>query len=155
MALRFFSVVHVCLLAVLIAPTAGAQVRNVTPTRGVVVFSQRESELAKAAGSGDEAAIGRLLAADFEQHAASGDGQTRDAWLQAQRGAAAPAFEHMTVYDYGTVAVATFTTGDTSGARNAVVDVWRSQGSGWQLQLRFVAPAPAAPPGDIKPDGKG
>jgi hypothetical protein len=155
MAGRSFLAIPACLLAVLIAPAAGAQWRSVSPTRGVVVFSQLESDLARAAASGDAAGTARLIAADFEQHAGTGDGQARDAWLQAQRGAAAPAFEHMTVYDYRTVAVATFTTGDTSGVRTAVVDVWRNQGSGWQLQLRFVSPAPAAPPDDVKPDGKG
>lgn len=120
------------------------------------MFGQLESELARAVHDGDHANIDRLLAGDFEQRDAATVERPRPRaeWLAAEAGRSAATPSGMAVHDYGEVAVASFHA-DSGSTHAAIVDVWRRHGDGWQLQLRFVAPAVEAPQEDAKPDGKG
>ncbi|HSR65624.1 MAG TPA: hypothetical protein VLM17_08515 [Xanthomonadaceae bacterium] len=151
--MRMFPRTCCVLLWAFLACPATAQ--QVSPTRGVVVFSQLEGELATAVGGGDQPGVDRLLSAEFEQRAATAPDQPqpRAEWLAERKGAAAWTPTRMAVHDYGDIAVASFVA-EGGAARSTVIDIWRRHGADWQLQLRFVAAAPAEAPQDARPDGK-
>lgn len=151
---RIRAAAGVALAAACLAPAFAQQP---SPTRGVVVFTELETDLARAVHDGDHARVDRLLAPDFEQRDAARveTPEPRAEWLAAQAGAPVASASGMAVHDYGDIAVASFHA-DSGTTQAAVVDVWRRQGNGWQLQLRFTAPAGANAPRDAgKPDGKG
>jgi hypothetical protein len=135
-------------------------------SRAAKIFSENEQALDDALRNHDEAELAKLLAADFELRRAENPGEPvpRADWLklaapdpQSHRG-------QMTVHDHGEIAIASFRRVQPSaGAEQPesqayVVDVWKKQGQGWQLLTRYeskLAPADAAEPNDVAPDGKG
>ena len=112
------------------------------PTRFVKVFLGLENQLAGAARSHDEAALSKLLAANFEQRdgAAPGRPLPRAEWLQLDH----PAVDisQMAVHEYGNVAVVSF----AEATQHAfIVDVWSKTGDDYALSVRYASAAAAMP----------
>ncbi|MDB6163893.1 MAG: hypothetical protein JWL98_1325 [Xanthomonadaceae bacterium] len=133
-----------------------------TPTRGMVMFSALEKELGTAVGSGRLQDVDRLLASDFEQRDAVTPDRPlpRAEWLKGHPyQQSSPAISHMTVHDYGSLAVVSFI---ASGLRSSdtarptfVVDVWRSEAGSWQLKVRYRSQtAVPTETQDQRPSGK-
>lgn len=137
--------------AVIAAPPAGAEEpargRVQTVTRLVKIFLDKEAALGEAARSGNAAALGALLTDDFELRAGARAASPipRDDWLREvlRTRDAGGEVSRMAVHDFGSVAVASFNQGSSSGAM-FVVDVWRQQGSDWKLAVRYASPAGAS-----------
>jgi hypothetical protein len=134
-------------------------------SRSVMVFSQLEQSLDAALSGNDQAAQEKLLAADFELRPASNPGvpMARAEWLKGDKPSANSEMSQMAVHDHGTLAIASFLRStpsdqpDQPAKLTFVVDVWKKQGSDWQLDTRYEADAgsASATEEDVKPDGKG
>jgi hypothetical protein len=115
-----------------------------TVTRSVKLFLERESALAEAIRGADAATLDKSLAEDFELRAGARAGRPvpRADFLREVRRSRDGGGEiaAMAVHDLGDVAVVSFTQGNRGGAL-FVVDVWRKQGSDWQLAIRYASPA--------------
>ena len=155
------SPIRTCALVLLtacctLAGPSFAQGRVMTVTRQVAQFSQAEHALADALRNADVAATDHLLAADFELRDGASPNQPtpRAQWIAAAHPDAA--VEQMAVHDYGDVVVVSFVNRtDKPASARYVVDVWRRQGSDWQLAVRYqtaLGATKAARP--IKPSGK-
>lgn len=142
------------------APDAGFGSRPVAiSTRLVAVFSALENELGEARERGDNAALERLLAVDFEQRSAAAPGQPlpRDAWMARKSTGDVAETHDMAVHDHGTVAVVSFASRPGGrGPASFVVDVWKKEADAWQLSTRYVSalPGAAARPAATRPTGK-
>ncbi len=134
-----------------------------TLTRTAVLFSQLESELSLALRDKDDKALGKLLAADFEQRNASHPGQPmpRADWLKLQAPSADATIDQIAVHDFGDTAVVSFEMEEPAAGKAAtrstrmLVDVWRKSGQNWQLAVRYQSPASLLKAADRQPDGKG
>ena len=151
----FAPILLVACCALLIGPSS-AQGRIMTVTRQVAQFSQAEHALSDALRNADAAATDHLLAADFELRDGASPNQPtpRAQWIAATHPDAA--LEQMAVHDYGEVAVVSFVNRSDKPASAAyVVDVWRKQGTDWQLAVRYQAALQAGKvKRDTKPTGK-
>lgn len=135
------------LLALSSAPwrAAHAQTSAVpTVTRLVKMFLDLEGRLMQAQRDGDNAALGALLADDFEQRSAPQPGVpvARAEWLShAKRNAAAQAgrIEQMAAHDHGNVVVVSFLVHPDSGKPQFIVDTWAKSGDGWKLAVRYAS----------------
>lgn len=115
-----------------------------TPVRTLTVvrFGDLERRLASSA---DAAARAQFLTDDFEERecAAPGTPVPRDQWL------ALPApkfsFTQEAVHDYGDTAVYS-ALGTTKVKKFGLVDVWKKQGDGWKLAVRYRCPATGSKP---------
>jgi len=134
-----FAVAIGCSATVLFAQQPG---RIMTVTRGVTVFTNLEHQLDDALQARNEAALTRLLAANFEQRNATAPSAPvpRADWLQHTSRPAE--ISQMAVHEYGDVAVVSF----LDAAQSAfVVDVWKKTGDDYQLSVRYASAAAAAP----------
>ena len=115
--------------------------RVMTLTRTVKTFSELENQLDDARRSHDETALGKLLAANFEQRSGAAPAQPipRGDWL-AQPPAERTEIGQMAVHEYGNVAVVSF----ADAAQHAfVVDVWNKTDDHYALSVRYVSTASA------------
>ena len=129
------------------SPPAGpdaATGRVATVTRLVKLFLEKEASLGAAVRDADAAALGRLVADDFELRAGarSASPVPRAEWLRELLRTRDPGGEigGMAVHDLGAVAVASFVQEGARG-RIFIVDVWRGHGSDWKLAVRYASPA--------------
>jgi hypothetical protein len=161
------------LVALSIASLAGTamtaraedQIKNVSMTRSMLVFSDLEKSLAKAISKHDQAATDTLLSADFELRPGEHPGEptTRSDWLADAASGQLGDIEELSVHDHGDVAVASFvrtvaaSDNPTNLIRSYVIDVWKKQDNDWQLVTRYQSELPAveAPTEDVAPTGKG
>jgi len=115
-----------------------------TITRSVKLFQERETALADAIRKADASALDKLLTEDFELRAGARAGRPvprADYLHEVMRSRdAGGEIATMAVHDLGDVAVVSFTQGNRGGSL-FVVDVWRKQGSDWQLAIRYASPA--------------
>ena len=124
-----------------------------TVTRLVKQFLDLETTLANDIRSGKKEAVDKLVADDFELRVASmpGNPTPRDEWLRrlAEQPAPPARLEQMAVHDYGNVAVVSFLQAAMAGQKRdpardiATVDVWKRNGDGWVLAVRYAGPAGA------------
>jgi len=121
-------------------------------SRLVQRFASLEGELADQAHSHNEAGLGKLLAADFEQRDATAPGRPlpRADWMRSALGKPIPGGEpsQMAVHDYGNVAVVSFL---DAAQHLYVVDVWSKTADTYALSVRYasatgVAETPTAQP---------
>lgn len=126
---------------------ADAPLRVPTVTRSVKLFLERETALSDAVRSADAGALDKLLTEDFELRAGARAGQPvprADFVREMMRSRdAGGEIASMAVHDLGDTAIVSFTQGNRGGAL-FVVDVWRKQGSDWQLAIRYASPAGSA-----------
>jgi hypothetical protein len=123
--------------------------RTPTVTRLVQAFGDLEGRLDAAARAGDNQALDRLLAADFELRNAALPGVPLPRARFIERMQAQPAAtgrtEQMAVHDFGATAVVSFVVRhDSDAASLFVVDVWGKVGSDWQLEVRYAGPGGTA-----------
>jgi len=131
-------------------PTGG---RVPTVTRQVKAFTELEGALDAGVRSGNAAAVGKMLAEDFEMRAASmpGNPTPRAEWIRLALANPGPPvrIEQMAVHEFGTVAVVSFMQRPSSKPKHdpsldvATVDVWRRAGDAWVLAVRYSGPAGA------------
>jgi len=117
--------------------------RVMTLTRTVKTFSELENQLDDARRSHDETALGKLLAANFEQRngTAPAAPTPRADWL-AQKSAPKSDISQMAVHEYGNVAVVSF----ADAAQHAfIVDVWNKTDDHYALSVRYLSAASGAP----------
>ncbi len=142
----------------LFAAVALAQAPRIqTVTRFVTIFSNLENQLMDALVANNTAGASRLLADDFSQWTPNppGDPTPREAWIRTDRRDMADfRIRQMSVKETGDRAVANFVL-TAMGKAWFVVDVWRKNGSDWQLESRYLSPIDPAPfRGPVKPTGK-
>lgn len=131
-------------LSLALPSTEAAEPRSrvTTVTRLVKLFLEKEDSVANAIRHGDAAALGKLLADDFELrtglHAANP--VPRAQWIANATRArdAGGDIAGIAVHDFGGVAVASFTQ-QAQGKPVFVVDVWRGSGTEWKLQVRYAS----------------
>ncbi len=122
-----------------------------TISRLVMLFTERERELAARIRARDAAGAGSFLTDDFELRASSEPGRPvpRSDWIR--QSIQSPSQEgtptQMAVHDLGGTAVVSFLQPGGANAGLFVVDVWRRAGEEWKLAVRYVAPAGGAVPG--------
>jgi hypothetical protein len=112
-----------------------------TLTRSVKVFSELETQLDDARRAHDDAALTKLLAANFEQRSGNAPSTPtpRAEWL-AQPLSPKTEISQMAVHEYGNVAVVSF----ADAAQHAfIVDVWNKADAGYALSVRYVSGASA------------
>ena len=140
------------------APPSGGRVGTIT--RLVKLFLEKEAALQAVVRDGDAAAVGAMLADDFEMRtgARPDNPVPRADWIRAMLQTRDPGgdISRMAVHDYGTVMLVSFT---LDGARGPifVVDAWRGSGSDWKLAVRYASPAhspsvaiPGEPPAEAE-----
>jgi ketosteroid isomerase-like protein len=160
------------ILVTLLAAAAGAAahgqaIRNVpTVTRNVALFGGLENDLLDAVAKRNHDALAQLVADDFELRSAAAPGtptpreEAFKAWLKL-----APftsSVEQMAVHEYGDLMLVSFLWRIDAAKRAAlpgavfVVDTWKRGGAGWQLAVRYAAPAGAGPavPGAVAPSAQ-
>jgi cell envelope opacity-associated protein A len=131
---------------------------SISMTRGMVVFSQLERELADAVAKRDQTHVERLVSGDFEFRTGSKPDEpaTRAEWLASNVAGKPSQIDRLNVHDHGTLAIASFvqaTPGDGSGSEQSyVVDVWKKQGDSWQLLTRYQSALPPAPASEQEQD---
>lgn len=146
-------------LALLAPPTAAqdrASGRIPTVTRLVRIMMTNEEQLSAALKGGDQAAVERLLADDFEMRVgiAPATPVAREDWIRNALARPGPAreAEQMSAHEMGEVVLASFieraaaspaTRSTGESAPSYVVDVWKRAGDAWKLVRRFVSPAVA------------
>ena len=143
-------------------PTAPAGARIGTATRLVVLFHDLEQQLVAAEQKHDEAALERLLSADFEARTPEppGEPMPRATWLQRVSSAGGPesfSIRQMAVRGLDNHAIASFVLLQGGGQKRAqfVVDVWARDDIEWKLTERYVSQVPAGLyAGKQKPSGK-
>jgi hypothetical protein len=118
-----------------------------TVTRLVKLFLEKEAALGTAIRNADAAALGALLADDFELRtgARAATPIPRADWMREVLRTRDPGGDvgRMAVHDFGAIAVASFTQ-DAAAGPMFVVDVWRAQGADWKLAVRYASPASPA-----------
>jgi len=128
-----------------LAGTAAAQAptRIMTLTRTVKIFSELENQLDDARRSHDEAALTKLLDANFEQRNGTAPAAPipRADWL-AQTSVPKSDISEMAVHEYGSVAVVSFA---DAAQRAFVVDVWNETDDHYALSVRYMSAANSAP----------
>jgi len=120
---------------------AQAPARVMTLTRTVKQFSELENQLDDALRAHDDAALAKLLAANFELRSGAAPGQPtpRAEWLAGAL-PPKPQISQMAVHEYGNVAVVSF----ADAAQHAfVVDVWNKTDDHYALSVRYVSAASA------------
>jgi hypothetical protein len=137
--------------------------KQLTLTRGMLVFSELESRLASAVTGRDARSQAHLLAADFELRDAASPGRPlpRAEWLASKPYATTPpTLSQMAVHDYGTLAIVSFlldhhaSATETTDAQDFIVDVWQKQGVDWLLLVRYRSPTHASAARPKHPTGK-
>ena len=133
----------------LAADDAAGPTRIPTVTRWVKLFVDKESALASAMGAGDEAALDKILADDFELRTGANPGTPtpRADFIRQARIGGGPSFsiEQMAVHDLGEHAVVSFLQLSSSGGTRQpsgdifVVDVWKRAGDEWRLAVRYAS----------------
>ena len=136
------------LLLILLASAASAFAqapgRIMTVTRTVKLFSALENQLDDALRAHDDAALAKLLAANFELRngAEPGKPTPRAEWLAGSL-PPQPQISQMAVHEYGTICVVSFL--DT--AQHAfIVDVWSKTADSYALSVRYASVGSAATP---------
>lgn len=108
-----------------------------TLTRSVKVFSELENQLEAARRGHDEAALAKLLAANFEQRSGNAPSAPtpRAEWL-AQPSSPKTEISQMAVHEYGNIAVVSF----ADAAQHAfIVDVWNKSDNSYTLSVRYLS----------------
>jgi hypothetical protein len=116
--------------------------RVMTVTRSVAIFSGLENQLEDARRGHDEAALTKLLAANFEQRsgAAPSAPTPRAEWLALPP--AKSQLSQMAVHEYGNVSVVSF----LDSAQHAfIVDVWSKTDDQYALSVRYISATNSAP----------
>ena len=121
-------------------------------TRSAAVFAELEAALLQAVRERRVQDIERLVDASFEMTVAQDPASPidREAWIGALRkpGAADWAPQHLTVREFGDIAVAGFVLRPQPARAGAaplyIVDTWRLDGPQWRLVTRHAAPATGA-----------
>jgi hypothetical protein len=122
---------------------AQAPGRIMTVTRTVTQFSALENQLDDALRAHDDAALAKLLAANFELRNAAAPGKPtpRAEWLAGPL-PPKPQISQMAVHEYGTICVVSFL--DT--AQHAfIVDVWSKATDSYALSVRYTSAGGATP----------
>jgi hypothetical protein len=124
-----------------------------TVTRLVKIFSELETRLVDAAHAQDRSVLDAMLDPRFELREGDAPGTPipRDEWMRLARTSAQtqPQLAQMAVHDFGTVATVSFA--DTaSRPPRFIVDVWKRDGEGWKLAVRYRSDV-AAQAGTRKP----
>ena len=130
----------ICSASFACAQTPG---RIMTVTRSVARFSELENRLDDALRAHDDAALARLVAANFEARAATAPGKPmpRVDWL-ARPAPPKAEISQMAVHDYADVSVVSFL---DSAQRAIVVDVWTRVADDYALSVRYTGAANGAP----------
>jgi len=133
------------------ADEATPESRIPTVTRWVKLFTELENNLAASVKAGDEAALQRLLADDFELRTGSmpASPTPRAEWIRSSllRRDVVYSIEQMAVHDLGNHAVVSFVERSASGSETKaapnifVVDVWKRSGNDWKLAIRYASAA--------------
>ncbi len=139
--------------------------RVITMTRTAKVFGDLESQVFEAVEKKDAAALGKLLAEDFELRRAEEPGtpEPRAEVIRRKTTSFTLKSYHLgdiAVHSYGTdTAVVSFLYADVAeeggksvGGSHMMVDVWRQEKGEWKLAARYVSPSTAKQP--AKPTGK-
>ena len=133
----------ICLACLTGSALAQQPGRVMTLTRTVTQFSDLENQLDDALRAHDEAALAKLLAANFELRSGAAPSQPtpRADWLAASL-PAKPQISQMAVHEYGNVAVVSF----LDVAQHAfIVDVWNKADDHYALSVRYTSAANGAP----------
>jgi hypothetical protein len=139
-------------VALAVAAPAFAQPsgRIPTVTRLVKIFSQLETRLVDSARAADTTTLDAMLDTNFELRLGEAPGTPvpRDEWLRQARASAPthPRLGQMAVHDFGTVAAVSFADSTTSPSR-FIVDVWKREGDGWKLAVRYQSDVTATKAG--------
>ena len=139
-------------VALVVATPALAQPspRIPTVTRLVKIFSELETRLVESAHAADTAALDALLDPAFELRVADAPGTPvpRDDWMRLARASTEthPRIAQMAVHDFGDVATVSFADAAAAPAR-FIVDVWKREGDGWKLAVRYQSDVTAAKAG--------
>lgn len=140
--------------------------RIVTTTRLVARYSDLERQLTNAMQHKDEAALGRLLAEDFEQWtpAPPGDPLPREEWMHnALTAVTIQSFQlrQMAVRMVGETAVVSFVqsqravcNGRDCSGDSFIVDLWQQHKDAPQLLVRYASDIKRLPQLPPKPTGK-
>jgi hypothetical protein len=134
-------------------------------SRTIKIFGEAEQALDDAVRNHDDAALTKLLAADFELRQANNPGTPvpRADWLAGAAPNPDSRRSQMTVHDHGTLAIVSFLRDDPAAEadqpaqRFFLVDVWQKQDDSWQLLTRYQSESVQAipPTEDVVPTGKG
>jgi hypothetical protein len=133
----------ICLACIAGSALTQAPGRVMTVTRTVKQFSELENQLDSALRAHDDAALTKLLAANFELRSAAAPGQPlpRAEWL-AQPLPPKPQTSQMAVHEYGTVFVVSF----LDVAQHAfIIDVWNKADDHYALSVRYTNATSGAP----------
>src|SRR5512144_11984 len=115
-----------------------------TVTRLVKIFLDKEAAIASAIRDGDSSVLAGFLTDDFElrEGTRAASPIPRADWMRETLARRNPggAIAGMSVHDFGSVAVASYT--QTATDKTVfVVDVWRAVGSDWKLAVRYSSSA--------------
>jgi len=146
------------LAAVALAATAPVlaqpSARIPTVTRLVKIFSELETRLVDSAHAGDASTLDAMLDANFEMRVADTPGTPvpRDEWIRRARasGETQPRLAQMAVHDFGDLATVSFAEAATKPPR-FIVDIWKREGDGWKLAVRYQSDVTATKAGAQKP----
>ncbi|HET9668152.1 MAG TPA: nuclear transport factor 2 family protein [Casimicrobiaceae bacterium] len=129
-------------VALAVAAPAFAQPsgRIPTVTRLVKIFSELETRLVDSAHAADSMALDAMLDPGFEARVGDAPGTPipRDEWMRLARASPEthPRLAQMAVHDFGTVAAVSFADTAMNPSR-FIVDVWKREGDGWKLAVRY------------------
>jgi hypothetical protein len=139
-------------IALAVAAPAFAQPsgRIPTVTRLVKIFSELETRIVDSARAPDTTALDAMLDPGFEARLGDAPGTPipRDEWMRLARASPEthPRFAQMAVHDFGTVAAVSFADTTRSSSR-FIVDVWKREGDGWKLAVRYQSDVTATKAG--------
>jgi hypothetical protein len=154
------------LLAAAASTTASAQSGRAvpSPTRNVTIFTVLEKDLLDAVQRRDDAALDRIVAANFELRSAPVPGVPTARAESLRQWQQLPAFQssigQMAVHEYGDLMLVSFlwkitpVSGVSLPQGVFVVDTWKRAGADWQLAVRYAAPVETAVtnvPGAVAP----
>jgi hypothetical protein len=144
-------------------PTGGKPNRVVpTVTRTLHIFGELENQWLDAVQSGDQAAIDKIVAPNFELRSALQAGTPTPRAESLKQSLALPKFESsigkMAAHEYGDTVILSFewklkpVKNSALPERMFVVDTWRQTEAGWQVVTRYIAPigeSAKSPPGAV------
>lgn len=139
-------------LAALAAPISEEVARVPTVTRLVKAFAELETGIITAFKQKNRAQLKQLIDQDFEMQVASQptDPVPASEWIKASMAEASAYsydFSQMSVHDLGQAAIVSFIWNSSDTAQQnpsadiSIVDVWKKEGAGWKLAIRYAGAA--------------